>query len=90
MGYSLWGCKELDMTQQLTHTLSSVPYFLSSHFFCCFSDRQDCVSALLVVWSEDPALEFAGSWVEPGLGAKMRTTRRAHTDLYSLGSEVLC
>ena len=25
-----------------------------------------------------PAMEFAGSWVEPGLGAKMRTSRRPH------------
>ena len=36
------------------------------------------------------ALEFAGSWVELGLGAEMRTSGRPHSDEYSLGSEVLC
>ena len=35
-------------------------------------------------------LEFVGSWVELGLGAEMRTSRRPHSDRYSLGSEVLC
>ena len=37
-----------------------------------------------------PALEFIGCWVEMGLGAEMRTSRRPHSDEYSLGSEVLC
>ena len=37
-----------------------------------------------------PALEFVGCWVELGLGAEMRTSRRHHSDEYSLGSEVLC
>ena len=27
-----------------------------------------------------PALEFAGSWIEPGLGAEMRTSGRLHSD----------
>ena len=36
-----------------------------------------------------PAAEFAGSWVELGLGAKMRNYRRSYSDWYSLGSEVL-
>ena len=37
-----------------------------------------------------PALEFASSLIELGLGAEMRTSRRPHSDWYSLGSEVLC
>ena len=37
-----------------------------------------------------PTLEFVGCWVELGLGAKMRTSGRPHSDEYSLGSEVLC
>ena len=37
-----------------------------------------------------PALEFAGSWVEPGLGVEMSTSGRPHSDEFSLGSEVLC
>ena len=37
-----------------------------------------------------PALEFAGSWVELGLCAEMRTSMRPPSDEYSLGSEVLC
>ena len=36
-----------------------------------------------------PTLELAGSWVEPGLGAEMRTSGRPHSDKYSLESEVL-
>ena len=27
-----------------------------------------------------PALEFAGSWIELGLGAEMRTPERPHSD----------
>ena len=27
-----------------------------------------------------PAVEFAGSWIELGLGAKMRNSRRSHSD----------
>ena len=27
-----------------------------------------------------PALEFAGSWIELGLGAEMRTSGRPHSD----------
>ena len=26
-----------------------------------------------------PALEFAGSWIEPGVGSEMRTSRRPHS-----------
>ena len=37
-----------------------------------------------------PALEFAGSWIELGLGAERRTSGRPYSDYYSLGSEVLC
>ena len=37
-----------------------------------------------------PTLEFVGSWVELGLGAKMKNFGRPHSDEYSLGSEVLC
>ena len=36
-----------------------------------------------------PALEFVDCWVELGLGAEMRTSRRPHCDEYSLGSVVL-
>ena len=35
-------------------------------------------------------LEFVGCWVDLGLGFEMRTSRRPHSDEYSLGSEVLC
>ena len=37
-----------------------------------------------------PAVEFVGCWVELGLGTEMITSRRPHSDKYSLGSEVLC
>ena len=37
-----------------------------------------------------PTVVFVGWWVEPGLGAKMRTSRRPQSDEYSLGSKVLC
>ena len=36
------------------------------------------------------SLEFAGSWVEQYLGAKIEIYGTAHTNLYSLQSEVLC
>ena len=36
-----------------------------------------------------PALEFAGSWIELGLGAEMRISGRPHSDEYSLWSEFL-
>ena len=36
-----------------------------------------------------PEEGLAGNWVESGLGAKMRTSGRAHNDEYSLESEVL-
>ena len=37
-----------------------------------------------------PALEFVGCWIELGFGAEMKTSRRPHSDEYSLGPEVLC
>ena len=36
-----------------------------------------------------PTLEFVSCWVELGLGAEMRTSRRPHSNEYSLGSEAL-
>ena len=36
-----------------------------------------------------PAMEFAGSWIELGLGAEIRNSVRPHSIEYSLGSEVL-
>ena len=36
------------------------------------------------------ALEFTGSWIELGLDAKMRTSRRLQSNEYSLVSEVVC
>ena len=34
--YSQWGCKELDMTEQLTHTTTVIGQFYSEHYirFC--------------------------------------------------------
>ena len=34
-----------------------------------------------------PALELAGCWIEPGLGAKMGTSGRPHANWYSLDQE---
>ena len=31
MGYSPWGCKELDMTEQLTHTTYSFTFSKTEH-----------------------------------------------------------
>ena len=47
--------------------------------------RQPVCSCSFVVWPEVfPALDPTGCWVEPGLGAKISASGRAHTDECSL------
>ena len=67
--------------------LSSITYFFVISLFLmggamilsCWLFRLKC-----------PGLEFASSWVEPGLGAELRTSVKPHTNSYSLGPKALC
>ena len=34
-GYSPWGCKELDVTEQLTHTYIHVKLYNTTYLYCC-------------------------------------------------------
>ena len=71
MGYSPWGQKELDMTEQLTLALSqetSIPYYITQ---TCWSLARDCellegggwICCLLKVQADHPSTEAASGSV---------------------------
>ena len=57
--------------------------FLSSHF-------SYVILSYWLIGLSHPALKFAGSWMELGLHAKIRSSRRLNTKLYSMRPEALC
>ena len=58
---------------------SSVTYFFS-FFFVCFLMGGVVFLSYWLFGLRCPAPEFAGSWIELGLGAEMRTFGRSHSD----------
>ena len=79
MGYSPWGCKQLDMTEQLTHTYMHVKLYRTTYLYHCekYIVLLDLTEKAMVPHSSTLAWEIP--WMEePGGLQSMGSLRVGH------------